>query len=176
MYKDFFDFMPTHKTVLTTNHRPIIYGTDEGIWRRIHYIESKMVINKNDKVKDFREKYLYPELPGILNWALKGLQEYLRIGLVPPVSVMAAGAQYRNDMDAIGHFLEQETVKGENASEKMHAVYDRYKSWCHREGILPLGSRKFNDQLRARGYIVKAGAGNVMMVFKLRLNEAPNIF
>ncbi len=60
MYKDFFEFMPTHKTVLTTNHRPVVYGTDDGIWRRLHYIESKMVISDNEKVEDFRETRLYP--------------------------------------------------------------------------------------------------------------------
>jgi hypothetical protein len=30
-----FDFMPTHKGFLTTNHCPIITGMDLGIWRRI---------------------------------------------------------------------------------------------------------------------------------------------
>ena len=33
-----FTFMPTHKVDVTTNHKPIIKGTDEGIWRRIHLV------------------------------------------------------------------------------------------------------------------------------------------
>ena len=27
-------FMPTHKLVITTNHKPIVKGNDLGIWRR----------------------------------------------------------------------------------------------------------------------------------------------
>jgi phage/plasmid-associated DNA primase len=90
--------------------------------------------------------------------------------------VIGAATQYRNDMDAISHFLEQETIKDENASETAQAVYERYRGWCQREGSNPLGSRKFNEQLRMRGYVVKSGTGNVTRVFKLRLPEAPNIF
>lgn len=176
MYKGYFDFIPTHKTVLTTNHRPMIYGSDEGIWRRIHYIESKMVINAAEKKTRFREECLYPELSGILNWALEGLQQYLKIGLAPPASVAEAAAQYRGDMDAIGHFLEQETIKDDVASEEVKAVFNRYKAWCQREGMLPLGSKKFNEQLRVRGYVIKPGAGNIARVFKLRLSDASDIF
>jgi putative DNA primase/helicase len=36
LYEALFDFTPTHKTFLTTNYKPIIRGTDDGIWRRIH--------------------------------------------------------------------------------------------------------------------------------------------
>ena len=38
MREDFWEFLPTHKTVLITNHRPRVAGTDEGIWRRLRLI------------------------------------------------------------------------------------------------------------------------------------------
>jgi putative DNA primase/helicase len=34
MREDPWQFVPTHKAILVTNHKPEIRGTDEGIWRR----------------------------------------------------------------------------------------------------------------------------------------------
>jgi putative DNA primase/helicase len=90
LYQDFFDFEPTHKTFLTTNHKPIIRGTDTGIWRRIHLLPFTVTIPSHEVEKDFRERRLIPELSGILNWALEGLRAYLREGLDPPAAVREA--------------------------------------------------------------------------------------
>jgi hypothetical protein len=38
LYEGIINFRPTQKTVLRTNHKPKIRGTDLGIWRRIHYV------------------------------------------------------------------------------------------------------------------------------------------
>jgi putative DNA primase/helicase len=38
LYGHLFDFFPSHKTALTTNHKPIVRGTDKGIWRRMQLI------------------------------------------------------------------------------------------------------------------------------------------
>src|SRR5699024_1197569 len=69
--KEFFEFKPEFKIFFSTNHKPIIRGTDDGIWRRIRLIPfnarfegSKRDINLSDK--------LAKESPGILNWALEG--------------------------------------------------------------------------------------------------------
>jgi len=38
MREDFWQFDPTHKVWLAANHKPVIRGTDRGIWRRIKLI------------------------------------------------------------------------------------------------------------------------------------------
>ena len=38
LYQEYFSFEPVFKVFLATNHKPIIKGTDEGIWRRIRLI------------------------------------------------------------------------------------------------------------------------------------------
>ncbi len=41
LHKEYFDFWPTAKPWLRTNHRPVITGEDDGIWRRIALIPFK---------------------------------------------------------------------------------------------------------------------------------------
>lgn len=74
LFKEFFDFTPTHKTFLTTNHKPIIRGTDEGIWRRIHLLPFTKTIPAEEREVNFREKMLMPELPGIFELGTGGTE------------------------------------------------------------------------------------------------------
>ena len=84
LYEGIINFPPTHKTLLRTNHKPKIRGTDLGIWRRIHYVPYHVTITDEEKVEKFRETKLEPERAGILNWMLAGLKDYLAVGLRPP--------------------------------------------------------------------------------------------
>jgi putative DNA primase/helicase len=65
LYEKNINFRPTHKPLLRTNHKPKIRGTDKGIWRRIHYVPYLVTISDREKVLEFRQKKLVPELPGI---------------------------------------------------------------------------------------------------------------
>ena len=97
LYQGFFDFDPSHKTFLTTNHKPIIRGTDIGIWRRIHLLPFTVAIPPDKVEKDFRERRLMPESSGILNYALAGLAAYRKEGLNPPKTVLGSTKEYRED-------------------------------------------------------------------------------
>src|SRR5262249_31702096 len=111
LYEAPFDFAPTHKGFLTTNHKPIVRGTDHGIWRRLNLVPFLVKISEEECDRHFREKKLAPELPGILNWAIAGAASYLKNGLRPPKSVADATRDYRHDMDIVGLWLEDNTAR-----------------------------------------------------------------
>ena len=77
------------------NHKPIIRGTDRGIWRRVALIPFTQNFEQRDD-KTLEEK-LKAELPGILNWALDGLRDWQQHGLGPCAAVDTATEEYRQD-------------------------------------------------------------------------------
>ena len=56
MREDFWQFSATHKIWLACNHKPIIRGTDHGIWRRIKLVPFNVVIADKDQDKELVDK------------------------------------------------------------------------------------------------------------------------
>jgi putative DNA primase/helicase len=150
LYEAPFDFTPTHKTFLTTNHKPIVRGTDQGIWRRIHLLPFLVQITAEDRQPNFREERLLPELPGILNWALQGLKAWQNGGLQPPKSVMDATQEYRADMDLIGLWIEERCAKNSSFETTTADLYRDYERWADGEVGFKVSVIAFGRELACR--------------------------
>ena len=150
LYEDFFDFKPTHKTIPATNHKPIVKGLDEGIWRRIHLWPFLITIPKEERDKFFRQKLLVPELSGILNWMLRGLKDYQVQGLKPSKTVEDATKEYRKDMDLITLWIEERCIRADGV--RSHNLYQDYKEWSLREINGAISSKKFTIDLKTLGF------------------------
>lgn len=171
LYGHLFDFFPTHKTFLTTNHKPIIRGTDEGIWRRVQLIPFTQTIDKSKVEKDFRERRLLPELPGILNFALAGLAAYLKQGLTPPKQVLASTNEYRHDMDVVGQWIDECCALDPNANISTADAYQNYARWAEDEVGWALKKLTFRRHLTDRGFTAVKGARGQRMIGGLRLKS-----
>jgi putative DNA primase/helicase len=143
MKEDFWEFAPTHKLVLFTNHRPQVKGNDHGIWRRLALWPFNVRFWDADKGekglpqhqadKDLANK-LKAEAPGILSWLLAGCRRWLETGLEIPDCVTRATADYRNQEDAIGNFLAERCSTGHGLQCRAGDLYSAYKNWCESSG------------------------------------------
>jgi len=73
---------------MASNHKPVIKGTDHGIWRRIKLIPFTTTI-AYEKQDRYLEQKLKEEKAGILNWLIEGALRWRKEGLntrPPPVS------------------------------------------------------------------------------------------
>ena len=173
LYGHLFDFFPTHKTVLSTNHKPIVRGTDEGIWRRMHLIPFTVTLSKSKVEKDFRERRLMPEAAGILNWALQGAASYLAEGLNPPAAVRDATQGYRDDMDVVGQWIAQRCEVAPNASVPTGDAYRDYFQWAADEVGWEIRKLSFRRHLGDRGFGSRKGAQGQRFIVGLRLKSVP---
>jgi putative DNA primase/helicase len=129
LYGEFFDFIPTFKIFMATNHKPVIRGTDHGIWRRIKLIPFTTTIAEEKQDKHLEEKLL-AEGPGILNWLLAGTQMWVEKGLVSPEAITRATEDYRNEMDVLGNFIRECCVQRPDASVRARELFRAYQEWC----------------------------------------------
>ena len=58
LYAEEFEYTPKFKIWVSTNHKPIIRGTDDGIWRRLVLIPFDVQIPEEKVDKDLKYKLL----------------------------------------------------------------------------------------------------------------------
>lgn len=105
LHSDFVEFTPYFKLAFTGNHKLEIRGTDDGIWRRPLLCPFDVQIPDAERDEKLGDKLFERERPGILNWLIDGLVDYLEGGLQEPAQVLEATEEYRKDSDPIGDFL-----------------------------------------------------------------------
>jgi len=172
LHREFFEFKPEHKILIVGNHKPLIRGTDLGIWRRMHLTPFAVTIPESARrpmgalLEDFRG-----ELPGILQWALEGLHAYQTAGLHPPGEVQAAVATYRTDSDTVGRFIDDCTKQAPNEETTFDVIYKSYKSWCESAGEHPSSGKRLSAALEERGYIRGRTGGGKRSLRGLKLQQ-----
>jgi len=149
--QEFFEFKPEAKIFLASNHKPIIHGSDYGIWRRIHLVPFTVTIPPEKRDRRLPDK-LRAELPGILRWAVDGLRMWMEEGLNPPLKVQAATEEYREDMDSLGTFLAECCVTHWSAKVAVGELYREYVAWCEENGEAPMKQRMLGKRLKERGF------------------------
>ena len=158
MRQDFFEFEQEYKLWFATNHKPVITGTDNGIWRRIQLVPFKVKIPEHEVDKHLLKK-LDKELSGILKWAVEGCLAWQRDGIQIPDIVKAATEEYRLESDILGSFIDDCCVLGLNIRVKAGELYSKYETWCDENGENSISNREFGKQIKIRGFDTKKSNG-----------------
>jgi putative DNA primase/helicase len=134
---------------MLTNHKPLITGTDEGIWRRVRLVPWDVVIPAGKRDGELGNR-LALELDAILAWLVAGYADWKANGLGEPEAVADATAAYRNESDAIARFLSEKCMNhGRVKSSDLFAVWQK---WCAAESEEPGTQTAFSNELTNRGY------------------------
>jgi putative DNA primase/helicase len=147
-----FSFTPQLKLVLVCNHLPVIRGGDHAIWRRVHLVpfEQTFTPKKGERLID----ELRAELPGILQWAIRGCLEWQRLDeLAPPKDVIRATQRYRADSDVFSQFIDECCERNEAGFVKSDEVYQVYRDWALRNGMHVMNTKVFAQCMEERGIV-----------------------
>lgn len=165
LYGKEFEFQPEFKLWLATNHKPIIRGTDDGIWRRLNLIPFTVQIPDHKVDKNLTYK-LRREAVGILNWAITGCLMWQREGLKQPKAVADASKEYRNEMDVITRFIEECCETGPDKQIKASELFNSYREWAKENNEHDFSNTKFGKEVgkkfnkkKSNGVMVYTGLG-----------------
>jgi putative DNA primase/helicase len=157
-----FDFYPSHKLAMLTNHKPRLRSTDNGTMRRLALVPFEVQIQPGEDIKDFGER-LQAESSGILNWLVEGCMDWQSQNKDAPVPdvIRAATEDYRHEEDLIGRFVADCIKQNPGGFVAGKVVHDTFKHWCESAGIEPMNGTAFGRKLLSIPWIKKSKSGTV---------------
>jgi putative DNA primase/helicase len=175
LYGREFEFYPNFKIWLATNHKPIIRGNDNGIWRRIVSIPFLYKVPEQQRDKDLVFK-LQDEIPQILGWAIKGCLMWQKEGLKLPSTIEKSNKEYQNEMDIIATFIEDnaELISGETTSAK--ELYEEYEKWAKTSNEWIMSSTRFGRDMAKRFEKIRKSYGWVYVGIRLNKNSPTYVY
>lgn len=154
LYKSGFEFQPAFKLWIATNHAPRAY--DDAIWRRIKRVPFSRTIPLAEQDFRLKAELKVPRSSlarAALAWAVRGCLEWQANGLGTCAAVEADTAEYAEDQDKFGRFIEEEVILDPQAAVGRQELYERYTVWCNQEGERPMSGQAFGVKMKERGFV-----------------------
>lgn len=171
LYGDEFEYTPEFKIWIATNHKPVIRGTDFGIWRRIKLIPFEINIPADKVDKNLRYK-LRAEFPQILRWAVEGCLKWRKHGIQEPECVREAVKEYKHEMDLLAGFIDQCVTIDYDCDDKVPAtlLFRAYIRWARENNEYEMSSKKFFSEI-SKKLPEKGRSGTGIFYRRIKLNE-----
>ena len=160
LYAENFDFKPQFTALLSTNHKPEIIDTTDGIWDRLKLVNFARRFS-NDEIDPNLQKTLSEEGPGILAWMVRGSVKYYGHDMKLPEcrAIKEAGSEYRSDSDLVQLFIEELCELGDLYRIGVGKLHERFISWAHDEQK-GLNLSAFRARMVEKGYKIVKGGGH----------------
>ena len=163
MYGEFFTYQPKFTPWVRTNHKLIIKGDDDGIWRRIIVLPFRRKFEEHEQ-DPLLEAALLIECDGILRWMIEGAALYLKSGLNLSPTILAEQKQYRKESDLLGEFLDEKTDAGADKRVSQSDLFYRWQSWNEDNGTRSGSKKSFTQRLAERGFTTAKSDGKYSYV------------
>lgn len=142
---------PTARLMIGCNNRPRFADKSDGVYRRMIPVPFRVQITPSKRVANMDKPWWWAqsgELPGMLLWAIAGLDRLRRKGcFVLPKICQDALDDYRVENNPAMQFLREYTSCEEGTETPCSEIYDRYRRWCTDNGFHPLSSRSFGKEV-----------------------------
>ena len=147
-----FEFSPTFKLILQTNHLPAITDAmDKGIRRRLVIVPFTAQIEKRDT--KLKQKLLQPEnLNACLTWCVEGAKLWFAEGLDNdvPYEVAKAASAFYEESDLLQQWLDERTEPSLGFLKFSRALED-FNNWLSKNGSHGWQRKSFTEAMQLHG-------------------------
>ena len=179
LHRDFMDFTPSGKIMMSVNVRPHVVGKDEGTRTRILVVPFKHRFERRGKGRkpDYIQRFVANEAPGILNWLLDGFRLWWEDGLEVPTEVRLATDDMFAEQDPIGTSMQDLLIETGDDKDKLPAslLNEAYGLWSKRHGEEAKKPQAVGRRMKDLGYRKKhERIGTVYLGLQLNPDYLPS--
>jgi P4 family phage/plasmid primase-like protien len=149
MRQDFFEYLPQFKLNFIGNHKPVLKNVDDAAKRRINMAP---FLFKPTKVDTKLQEKLQEEAPGILRWIIEGCLDWQKNGLIRPIVVINATAEYFAEQDLVNGWIEDCCAIGIGQYDTVADLFKSWTAYCWANGQKTTTSMWFSQTLARIGY------------------------
>ena len=160
LYKDPMEFIPTHTTIMHTNHLPRLGTLDGGTKRRIAVAPFPATLPPDQVITEYQGVLFRECGPAVLRWVIDGAVRFYGNGCKLPKAkcVQQATAKYIQDEDWLDTFLLESCVVGSSYTAMGSELYHAYQVWAGANGIHAKRARDFAAALEQHDFVKKRTA------------------
>jgi putative DNA primase/helicase len=166
-YKDPFEITDYAKLFFNANELPKDVEHTEAFFRRLVIISFDVTIPEEEQDKELSKKIIESELPGVLNWVLKGLDRLLQNKKFSECDAVKKKLDaYKRDSNSVLLFMEEAGYSAsKTASLPLTDVYTEYRSFCMDGGFVPMNRSNFKKQLTNMGILIEEKAARKLFAY-----------
>lgn len=165
---------PFQEPVLITDYAKLLFNVNElpkdiennhAYFRRLLIIPFKQTIPDDKQDKQLAIKIIKDELPGILNWVLKGLERLMiQKNFSPCMESDVEIESYKLESDSVKMFLSDYNYqKTESNPISLRTLYLQYQQFCNEDGYRFLGKKNFTRRLKREGITLRKQSMGMMV-------------
>jgi putative DNA primase/helicase len=157
-YKTSFDLRNNCKFIFNANKLPSNIEHTEAYFRRFLIIPYEQTIPDSEKDPELHTKIINNELPGVLNWALEGLNRLLVNKKFSECNASKDALNlYKKESNSVAMMVEDEGFIDGRGADKDYCVptaslYSIYRDYCMESGLRPLSKNNFSKELKLLGF------------------------
>ena len=164
-YRSAINYRPYCRLVFLVNNLPDSSDVTEGYFRKLIIVPFPRTFKKEERNVNLKEELL-SELPGILNWSLRGLQR-LRSNnyqFSACKAIEETEQSYHNEQNPVRDFFQAHVLQGDGYRTKQADFYNLYSRWLNVQGIDDKGTK--SRQVFWRYFKVILESQNIPLVKK----------
>lgn len=171
-----FVITPVAKIWWAMNNSPRVDDTSEGFWRKMKVIPFNKIFEVGQRDKKLKFKLAEKELPGIFNWALKGLRRLEQeTEFTECDQIDDATLQYREESNLAKEFINECANLTKSGITLSSDLYGAYSTWCKKNGYKPDSQKRVSADFRRLG-LRRGKEGGKRAWFGVEIGESESPF